>query len=620
MSTHVKLVRYNSAVLDEKVNEIHRVEITFNDFAQLEKFLSSRPTTHLVENNTIPFGLQEADRVLTWMHMQDELKSNIRFITHPYIIALVCRLSYSRCRNQQLNPFDPSLLPNNSWKKLYAYQRKDVEVCCVQKKQFLFLEMGLGKTCIAIMSALYHRRDHWPLLIVAPSSLLFNWRQELIKWSDEELTLEDVCLLRKGSDVEKKSFRQQKEVYIVSYSLLNSKKVLNALKEIEFDSCVLDECHYVKSAKSKRYKNCLQLTSDLSVKYMLSGTPFSYPIEMFSQMTILDNTVFPHLFHYRTSKNPGSFYFAERFTNPTLVRMGMRKHWEFKGYKNKQELSAVLSYLGIRRRKNQVLGQLPLKTRKLVYLTPSTGHASVVGRVNKILSRSSERKAKLRPEQKAYIEEHGERKNFDFSQAYQVTRKAKVIAVREYLKTFLKSSNERHIVFFHHQEMKNMCVELFDSEEFCETYFVIDGSTSKPHRDQYVNDFQTKNNYRIALLSITACATGLTLTSAYSIVFAELLFSPKENLQAEARCHRIGQDHPVIVRYLILPDTTDIICYNLVKSKEIKSSAILDASDNAHEFYIPENEERKHSNKRKCLSDGVHTAKRQRTQSHERSS
>lgn len=533
----------------------------------------------------VELELLHADCMLEWIHTQEDMQSNVQYLTNPYIIALMCRLQTNKLENERKQPFDVTRLPFASWQKLYPYQKQDIETCCLQKKQFLFLEMGLGKTCIAVMSALYHREQHWPLLVVAPSSLVYNWQTELLKWSSGELTPEDICLIRKGSDLKKKSFSTDKSVYILSYSLLNSTNVFQVLQnDISFDSCILDECHYVKSCQSKRSKQCYKLTQGYSVKYMLSGTPFSYPIEIYAQLRVLDKTLFPHLFHYRQVNAQSEFFFAEHFTHPKLIRMGLQKHWEFKGYRNKQDLSNVLRYVTIRRRKNQVLTELPPKLRELVYLTPSTGHKKLVKNIQKILGKQNERQKQMTTERKAYVEQHGEQKNFDFSQAYRLTTMAKVSAVEQYLKTFLESNHDKQVVFFHHQIMKNMCESLF-SDQLDKTYFVIDGKTSKSRRNQYVNDFQTTDQYQIALLSITACAAGLTLTEASSVIFTELLFSPKENLQAEARCHRIGQSNPVTVRYLILPQTTDILCYQLVKSKEINSSSILDSDNTSHEFY-----------------------------------
>ena len=80
----------------------------------------------------------------------------------------------------------------------------------------------------------------------------------------------------------------------------------------------------------------------------------------------------------------------------------------------------------------------------------------------------------------------------------------------------------------------------------------------------------------MALLSITACSQGLTLTAASTVVFAELTWTPSIMSQAEDRTHRIGQQNCVNVYYLYGPDTVDDIIFNMLN---FKSEVVSDALD-----------------------------------------
>ena len=88
---------------------------------------------------------------------------------------------------------------------------------------------------------------------------------------------------------------------------------------------------------------------------------------------------------------------------------------------------------------------------------------------------------------------------------------------------------------------------------------------------------------KIAILSITACGTGITLTSASCIVFAELHWTPSVMLQAEDRAHRIGQCNPVNIYYLHAKETVDDIILQLLSSKSQLVHDILDFSNNEEE-------------------------------------
>lgn len=87
----------------------------------------------------------------------------------------------------------------------------------------------------------------------------------------------------------------------------------------------------------------------------------------------------------------------------------------------------------------------------------------------------------------------------------------------------------------------------------------IDGATPSSTRQQLCDQFQEDPAVRLAILSLMAAGTGLTLTAASLVLFAELFFNPGVLLQAEDRAHRIGRarNFPVTVQYLLAKGTTD---------------------------------------------------------------
>ena len=96
----------------------------------------------------------------------------------------------------------------------------------------------------------------------------------------------------------------------------------------------------------------------------------------------------------------------------------------------------------------------------------------------------------------------------------------------------------------------------------------IDGSTSLEHRNRNVEAFQREESIKVALLSITACATGLTLTAASNVVFSEMYYTPSTMIQAEDRAHRIGQENTCVnIHYLYGEGTCDYLIYKLLMDK-----------------------------------------------------
>ena len=100
-------------------------------------------------------------------------------------------------------------------------------------------------------------------------------------------------------------------------------------------------------------------------------------------------------------------------------------------------------------------------------------------------------------------------------------------------------------------------------------YIRIDGKVKLEKRREYVNKFQTDETCLVAILSITACYTGITLTSASTVVFSELHMTPAVMIQAEDRAHRIGQEHECVnIHYLYGPQTLDEVLFKMLNQKQ----------------------------------------------------
>ncbi|CAN0495474.1 unnamed protein product, partial [Ectocarpus sp. 12 AP-2014] len=86
-------------------------------------------------------------------------------------------------------------------------------------------------------------------------------------------------------------------------------------------------------------------------------------------------------------------------------------------------------------------------------------------------------------------------------------------------------------------------------------------------RQDLVDTFQSNPSVRVALLGLTAAGIGITLTAASRVVFAELYWTPAQLLQAEDRCHRIGQATVVKVQYLVAKGSLDDALWPLIQEK-----------------------------------------------------
>jgi SWI/SNF-related matrix-associated actin-dependent regulator 1 of chromatin subfamily A len=482
----------------------------------------------------------------------------------------------------------------HTWDKLHLYQRVGVRLLVERRKAYLADEMGTGKTLQAC-AAIFYFRDLFPALILCPSSLRYTWKAEAIRWLGFEE--KDIFVVKAAKNLQKLPPHQ---LLIVSYGLLSSPQVVLALTN-RYQVVIVDEAHYTKNLTSKRSAAVITITKSAQVKFLLSGTPFNYPVELYPQIKALYPQVYPYFFHYsmEPSRVPGRIYFAERYCQPSKIRFRNVENWVYHGYQRSEELNAVLNSFMVRRKKRDVLSQLPPKNRIVITLPPMIPKHQKA--MDKLLTAPPEPKKPLLaegagpPTTTKTEQKGGGGGDNKFMDAFRLASQTKTPHVVDFVANHLiddmmKAKPElKTLIFFHHQTMQAALEECLIDKGI--SFFIIDGSTNPQQRQTYVDEFQKGNRYQIALLSITACGVGLTLTAAGCCVFTEILFGPELHLQAEDRAHRMGLTTDLDIFYLLLPKCTDEINFGLIRKKDRESSAILDgvsvSSISADRFCMP---------------------------------
>ena len=155
-----------------------------------------------------------------------------------------------------------------------------------------------------------------------------------------------------------------------------------------------------------------------------------------------------------------------------------------------------------------------------------------------------------------------------------LSAEAKTQGVKEYIH-YLLDNKCKFLVFAHHKLMLDAIEEEVIKMKI--DYIRIDGKVKLEKRQESVNKFQTDETCLVAILSITACYTGITLTAASTVVFSELHMTPAVMIQAEDRAHRIGQEHECVnIHYLYGPDTLDEVLFKMLNQKQNIFSNTLD--------------------------------------------
>ena len=438
-------------------------------------------------------------------------------------------------------------LPQKLQNTLYDFQKEGINFGIEHHCRFLLAdEMGVGKT-IQALSLAYLYRDSWPVLIVCPGSMKYLWKGEIRTWLG--LKEHRINIL----NTSRQKISNEAYFYIISYDLV--KNILKKLKNMTFDFVILDEAHSIKNKDSLRAKNILPIAVRAKRLILMTGTPLlAKPYEGYPLLYALR----PDIFCYFKK-------FAFRYCDPQPTPFGIT--WS--GTSNTKELHWILSTLMVRRLKRDVLNKLPPKRRQKVSIKTDP----------KIL----EEIANVRNKQK------GRKGTLD---AYTMTCKAKIEGVYEYISDILET-DQKFVVFAYHYEMLDRIESLMKERKV--EYIRIDGSTRQDIRYDYVNYFQQKESCKVAILSVIAASTGITLTAAHLVIFAELTWTPSIMIQAEDRTHRIGQKHECIdIKYLYGPKTLDDFILDKLQKKLIIVSTTLD--DKKEDLGVKANPDLIHAN------------------------
>lgn len=403
-------------------------------------------------------------------------------------------------------------------------------------------EMGLGKT-VQALGYLHVCKDR-PAIIVVPASLKGNWKNEAEKW----LPNVKVKVLSGG-----KSYKldDDEDIIIINYDILKGwdKELLRIKPKI----MILDESHSIKNNSAKRTKVVLSMAKKISSVITLSGTPaINRPSELFNAIKLVE----PKMFSSFTE-------FGLRYCNGHYNGFG----WDYSGASNLEELYEKLQTVMIRRKKADVLTDLPDKIYSFIPME-LTNKREYLKAENDILGYVEDKKGKHAAIKASYAETL-----VRIAALRQLAVKGALKNSIEWIDNFIESSDQKIVVFAIHKDVIDTVMD-----HYGDLAVKIDGSTPVNKRQDIVERFQSDPSVRIFVGNVKAAGVGLTLTASSSVAFLELPWTPGELQQAEDRCHRIGQKNAVNIYYLLAEGTIEEELANLIDSKKKILAQVLDGT------------------------------------------
>ena len=405
-------------------------------------------------------------------------------------------------------------------------------------------EPGLGKTIQAL--AVIQACRAFPAVVVVPATLKTNWYRESCRWiPGKRITIWD----SKGG--------WPADIIVINYDVLH--KHVERLKELKPRALILDETHLVKSRKARRSKAAHDLALACPIKLALTGTPIlNRPNELVTQLEILG----------RIDEFGGYWQFVRRYCAAFNGSFGVNTA----GASNLEELNHRLrATCFIRRRKGEVLTELPAKQRSMVPLSISNREEYTRAETDLIewIRETALRSAPVDLlSTEAEREAHADAAANRARAAEQLVRiealkklaaRGKMDGVTAWIEDFLESG-EKLVVFAHHVDIVQEIGRRFNSP-------TITGQTDLQVRQSVVDRFQQDPECKLIACNIQAGGVGLTLTAASNVAFVELAWNPGQMEQAEDRTHRIGQKDQVTAWYLLAEKTIDEQIMELIEEK-----------------------------------------------------
>lgn len=417
--------------------------------------------------------------------------------------------------------------------ELRPYQCSGVYVLSQMKKAILADDMGLGKTVQGIAWALGKRMPDRGTLVVCPSSVKLNWKREL-----ERARPGDSVTVIDGPVVNTGGLFGTPDWIIVNYERLWRKGPAAALKECKFSAVIFDEAHRVKNLKSNQSKAALALAKRIPACLAMTGTPVeNRPQEAFALMVLAG------LYTRRDE-----WHFMNRYC---VQDDGWGRNYN--GAFHLDELHGLLSSVMVRRKKEDVLSELPPK----IY----SYHL-----VEKLENSADYSKA-----ERTYIAKLNSPKPLnDFSELMTLKRVCalgKVAAMAERL----KECNEEGHKAIVYSSFLGPIAELMNL--FPNSAVSLTGSDSTKVRQEKIDEF-TSN--RFCRFVFTTLSEGINLQSASRVYFLDLPWTPAKKEQVEARAHRMGQTRGVEVINVLASNSIDERLARILMDKEHVIAAVVD--------------------------------------------
>lgn len=438
---------------------------------------------------------------------------------------------------------------------LMQYQHDGVRMSkSFNDRTLLADEMGLGKTVQVLyrIAKLLQTHPEGIFVVVAPACAKYVWKNQ----AKQHFGIRTfVCEGRKPPEM----VQTRARVFIINYDILPG--WVEFFRQAGIVLTAFDECHYLRNHTSRRTKAAARLQEDVPRVIGISGTPLmNRPIELFTVLNFLQ----PGVFSSRLS-------FGMEYSHAKRER----GTWTFKGAQNLPQLNRLLlDTCMIRRRKKDVLTQLPEKQRFLVEM-PMEDMKEYQEASNNFMFWLRSRKpssVKGAERNEALVK---------IGYLVRLASKYKFNYLCEWIDNFIETSEGKLVVFTGRKAL----IRALEAR-YGDIAVKVDGDVPVPQRSILSEAFNKDKRIRLFLGNYVAAGVAIDLTGAEDLLAADLPWTPGELAQAEDRIHRMNSKGNARIHLSVATGTIETSIARILTEKMEILSAVLDGHGNGDDLNV----------------------------------
>ena len=467
------------------------------------------------------------------------------------------QLLKKRIKNMK-DPYFETLLKTD----LFPYQREGVYFAVQAGRSLIADEMGLGKTIQAIAVAEMLKKEFSinRVLIVCPTSLKYQWKSEIEKFTDSTAhVVEGGPLARPAQYYDPEHFYK-----IISYQTVGND--LDVINESEPDLVILDEAQRIKNWQTKTSQNIKKLQSDYAL--VLTGTPLENKLEeLYSIIQFINPFLLGSLFN-----------FLQRYqvTDET---------GKVTGYQHLNEVSKILKGVMLRRTKKKVMRQLPLRQDKNLFVPMTEQQRTVHDDYSEMVA-----KLVLKWRRMGFLPEKDRQRlmiglnmmRMVCNSTYIIDQKTrhdtKIDELFNILDKIVDAEGEKVVVFSQWERMTRLVAQ--GLEERGVGFQYLHGGVPSAQRKDLFTNFNKDPDCRV-FLSTDAGGVGLNLQAASWMVNLDIPWNPAVLEQRIARIYRMGQRKRVSIINLVSTGTIEHRMLDVLRFKSGLAEGVLDQGEDA---------------------------------------